>query len=136
MRLIRLGKDDRFEIFGHVFNGIRDVELAIEYHSRINKGSDGKRFHWASEPKKPIDGIHVAQLYEPYPRFDSDDCDTRDYCNYYFSTTPFTAQKVGQLSTIPGRFNACQVTALMPAWAAPAIYRDGDSSTIIVALPD
>ncbi len=124
-----IGKNSKIEIFGHVFYGLSDIKRAVETYCRIERDS------WDTEPKSPVDGIHVICVYEPYPCFDSEDYanEDRDYSNYFFSTRPFTKQQIDRLSKLTGRCNAQIVCDTMPEWAAPAVYYNGDGDKMIVA---
>ena len=124
-----VGKNSKIEILGHVFNGLADIKRAVETYCRIERES------WCTEPKSPINGIHVICVYEPYPCFDSEDYanEDRDYSNYFFSTRPFTKQQIDRLSKLPGRCNAQIVCDTMPEWAAPAVYYRGDGEKMVVA---
>lgn len=125
-----VSKDSKIEICGHVFNGLAEIRNAVEAYSRI-----GKDDSWTTEPKKPVEGVHVICVYEPYPCFDSYDyaSEDRDYRNYFFSTEPFTMEQIERLSKLPGNFNAQIVNETMPEWALPAVYYGGESKKIIVA---
>lgn len=128
--LIReVSKTSEIEILGHVFNGLNDIKSAVESYCRVG------RKPWGSEPKSPVEGVHVVCIYEPYPCFDSEDyaSEDRDFSNYFFSTEPFTKQHIERLANLPGRCNAQMVDETMPEWAAPAVYYRGEGDKIIVA---
>lgn len=122
-------KASKVEILNHILNGLDDIKKAVESYCRIGRDS------WNTDPKSPIEGIHVACVYEPYPCFDSEDYanEDRDYSNYFFSTKPFTKQQITLLSKLPGRYNAQLVREGLPEWALPAVYYCGDGDKMIVA---
>ena len=124
-----VSKTSKVEILGHVFNGLSDIKKAVETYCRV------ERYSWNTEPKSPVNGLHVVCIYEPYPCFDSEDYanEDRDYSNYFFSTRPFTKQQIDRLSKLPGRCNAQIVCDTMPEWSAPAVYYRGDGEKMVVA---
>ncbi len=124
-----VAKTSKIEILGHVFNGLADIKMAVEAYCRIECEP------WESEPKSPVEGIHVVCVYEPYPCIDSEDYanEDRDFSNYFFSTKPFTKQQIERLAKLPGRCNAQMVNETMPEWAVPAVYYRGEGDMIFVA---
>lgn len=123
-------KTAKIEILGHTFNGLSEIKQAVEFYSRT-----GRNNRWKTDPRKPVDGVHVIQVYEPYPCFDSDDyaCEDRDFCNFFFSKKPFSESDAIRLDQLPHHCNAQMVHENMPEWAVPAVYYGGDCDTIIVA---
>lgn len=123
-------KNERIEILGHTFNGLSEIKQAVEFYSRV-----GGTFGMATTPKKPVNGVHVVEVYEPYPCFDSDDyaSEDRDFCNFFFSTKPFSKSDIKRLERLPNRCNAKMIQSDMPEWALPAVYYGGDCDTILVA---
>lgn len=124
-----VSKTSKVEILGHVFNGLSDIKRAVEAYCRVD------RQPWETEPKSPVEGIHVVCIYEPYPCFDSEDYanEDRDFSNYFFSTKLFTKQQIERLAKLPGRCNAKMVNENMPEWAVPAVYYRGEGDKMIVA---
>lgn len=124
-----VSKNSKIEILGHVFNGLSDIKRAVESYCRI------ERELWDSDPKSPVKGVHVICIYERYPCFDSYDYanENRNFCNYFFSTEPFTKQQIGRLAKLPRRSNAQIVNGDMPEWAVPAVYYRGEGDKMIVA---
>lgn len=129
IQIREINKNAHVEILGHVFHGLIDMQNVVEAYCRV--GSQP----WETEPKSPINGVHVVCIYEPYPCFDSDDYanEDRDFSNYFFSIKPFTKQQIERLAKLPGRFNAQMVSDNMPEWAIPAVYYRGDGDKMIVA---
>lgn len=128
INLTEIHKYDRFEVMGHTFRSLREVDDAVSVKSRSNRDLYDRRDVSVVEPKKPIAGIYVALIYEPYPCFDSSDCccENRGYRNYFFSSTPFSMQDIDRLADLPHKMNCRYVHEEMPEWAAPAIYWKGD----------
>ncbi len=75
-----VSKTSKLEILGHVFNGLSNMKKAVKSYCRIGQDS------WKTEPKSPIEGVHVICIYEPYPCFNSEDYanEDRDYSSYFF----------------------------------------------------
>ncbi len=123
-----VSKTSKIEILGHVFNGLNEIKSAVESYCRV------EREPWDTEPKSPVEDIHVVCVYEPYPCFDSEDYanEDRDFSNYFFSTKPFTKQQIERLAKLPGRCNAQMVIETIPEWAVPAVYYRGEGDKIIV----
>lgn len=128
IRIQEVLKTSPVEILGHVFNGLSEIEQAVEAYCRI----EGEP--WKVVPETVIDGIHVICIYEPYPCFDFEDFGSEDraYSNYFFSTAPFTNIKIKRFSKLPAKFNAQIVKDTMPEWAAPAVYYNGDGCSMVV----
>lgn len=126
---------DSMEIMGHVFVCLHEIERAVEVDCRIRKSLSGSRDIQRRNDARPIAGIHVARLYEPYPCFDSSDYaeETRYYSNYFFSDKPFTDDCLNRLAEIKNKGNYRLVSEETPECAAPAIYRNADSENVTVA---
>lgn len=123
------------EVMGCVFPNLKAIRMAVGKYARIGDPLFGKRSVFDGTPKDCPDGIYVLQMYEPYPCFDSDDFanEDRDYCNYFFSNKPFTAQQIEQLAHIKPNINSRIVNERTPEWAFPAVYYQGDGNIMIVA---
>ncbi|MDE6581635.1 MAG: hypothetical protein K2K47_03810 [Duncaniella sp.] len=86
---------------------------------------------------KQISGIHIAEIYAPYPCFDSYDSiyENRKYRNYFFSREPFTVIRLKEI------FESCRmemnfrlINDDMPASATPALYYEGDGDEMVLAM--
>jgi hypothetical protein len=123
------------EIMGHTFNGLSDVYAAVEITAvyslgkiRVLGGDDA--------PSKPVEGIHVAEIYERYPCFDYYDRwnERRCFHNFFFSREPFTQERLEELyATCRPTSNFCMVKEGMPANCAPALYADDDKAYATLA---
>lgn len=133
--IINVPVDSDVLILGHTFSGLDDIRKAVEVSAAIETGLSGNRHIRRFEPQKPVPGIHVAELYDPYPCFDSDDyaSESREYLNFFFSTKPFTDAAINGLAQIKHRRNSCMVTEEIPASALPAAYYAGDGNSMLIA---
>lgn len=126
------------EILGHVFHGLREISAAVElsvFHSDIiNPGMMRLR-----TPELVIPGIHVAEVWQSYPCFDSEDSmyENRTYQNYFFSDKPFSPSKLSDIiSRCTCRYNYQLVNCGMPANFAPALYYVGDGLEMELAITE
>lgn len=97
-------------ILGHTFENLQAVRKEVEVSSTIGHADKrGKRLDiWdkpyisSRTPAAPVPGVHVLEIYERYPCFDSSDyaCEDRYFTNYFFSTEPFTNPMVTQLALL------------------------------------
>lgn len=128
MKIKEIKKEDTFEIAGHSFNGLEDLEKAVEVETKITN-SIGERYIRELNPEKPIKGLHVLRLYEPYPCFDSSDrlYENRRYQNYFFSEKPFSEEEINRLAELPCQINYCMVNEELDSNELPAIYFGGSS---------
>lgn len=90
---------------------------------------------WTSTRDRKSEKLHVANLYEPYPCFDSDDYanETRNYENFFISDQPFTEAECMEIEKLPHAYNYRYVVESLPAKYLPTVYRDGDSRFMLVA---
>lgn len=135
MEIQELPNDSQIEILGHIFQGIDDIDKAVDVSTYITC-SIGNRYIHREPAEKPVDGLHVLKLYEPYPCFDSSDYlyENRKFRNYFFSTRPFTDEMVNRLASLPAQMDYCMVTSDMDTSVLPAVYFRGSSyDSILIA---
>lgn len=124
--------DGEIVILGHTFNGLKDISEAVGVTARITQSYfDKKRQISRKDPTKPVSGIYVLELYEPYPCFDAEDYanENRKYHNFFFSTEPFTDEKINQIAKLSRRNGFLTnelVSDQMPAEYLPAVYFKGN----------
>ncbi len=128
----------RIEILGRMFNGLREIRNAVEVRARVENSIFGGRSIWRTGPRKEIPGIHVLELYEPYPCFDSEDyaSENRQYSNFFFSEKPFTDADINRLAKLDHRCNYRIVKAGIQESALPAVYYVGEGNMMTVAYPE
>lgn len=97
-----LPNDGKIEILGHVFTGIEEISKAVEVKGRVTPDFRGERDLEEIIPEKPIEGLHILELYQPYPCFDSYDSlyENRRYRNFFFSTTPFSMERINEIANL------------------------------------
>lgn len=139
MKLITLKQISTQEdmvILGHVFHGLEEVAAAVELSGSTYAINNPQMFS-NRNPRLFIPGVHVAEIWEPYPCFDSEDrmYEKRTYQNYFFSDTPFTPTKVCDIiSQCTERCNYQFVNSEMPIGCAPALYYVGDEDVMVLAI--
>ena len=124
-------KDD-VEILGHLFHGLKDIKAHVEM-SLYKDYSHGE----ADKVKPRAEcGIHVGEMWSPYPCFDAVDCanESRRYQNYLFRERPITQDDMMKLSELPSHSNDCRVADNMPVEMLPMVYYRGNGDTMFVAV--
>ncbi|MCH5319355.1 MAG: hypothetical protein J1E38_06560 [Paramuribaculum sp.] len=129
MNIKELGQDAKIEILGHTFDGLQDIESAVEITARVRPDFFGDRRIERNVIGIDPEGIHVLDLYMPYPCFDSSDFlyENRKYHNYFFSKEPFTDKDIERIAGAPMKMNYCLVHEEMDENLLPAVYFCGDS---------
>ncbi len=122
---------DEITVLGHTFHGLKDV---AEHCAIV-----GKEFRSDIEcftPKKfdEYSDIHIGEIYQSYPQFDSYDCDdNRTYQNYIFRREPITADELKKAFLIPHDSNFRMVHEDIPENLLPVLYYKGDGDYMLLA---
>lgn len=126
--------NDSFEVFGYRFKGLDEVRAAVEIRSNIPFSSNP--YITTDTSRILIPGIHVLELYERYPCFDSFDydCENRYYQNWFFSRQPFTRQKVEKIAKMEYHGNATLMPEQIEAIGLPHLYYVGDYGEMKLTL--
>jgi len=131
-RIFECSIHDDVEILGHTFHGLTDImqhvemSLCREYsHDGVRRMAAGKRCE-----------VHVGELCDPYPCFDSSDygSENRSYSNFIFRNHPILLNDMRRLSELPGQINNCRVTEDVPQDMRPMVYYSGEGSVMLVTL--
>lgn len=132
--IIRLSVNDRVDIMGHSFCGLKEIRAAVSVYVRVTDDIRRQNVSFC-DPESPVDGIYVAEAYEMYPCFDSYDYANEDrfYRNFFFSSHPFSEEEVSRLASLKAHGNARLVDGDMPLWATPAIYYSGSGDEMVMA---
>lgn len=112
---------------------LESMEKAVEVYGSSNGSVISRR----KEFKQLGDGVHVAEVYERYPCFDSEDyaCENRYFENYFTSKEPVSDEAMKLLQNLKNGGNARLLTESTPARFLPAVYYKGEGELMIVGLP-
>ena len=128
-----LPKDSRMCIDGCWFDGLDDVKQQVEMAG--NPRHTYSRWSAYEKYKPNPAGLHVGNLWESYPRFDSyDDSDGRSFDNYVFSKVPLTEEMMeNYCKQIRAPYNFCMVHEHIPADLLPVLYYVGEGDMVLLA---
>ncbi len=143
--IVRASISDTVEILGHKVTGYKAIIDAIEVSSTpalFDIRSNGKKVVWSKPytseqtPRRPIPGLHVLEIYERYPCFDSSDYayENRYFRNFFFSEKPFTPEDIRTITELDRRGNLEFFSDKMPEITIPSAYYVGEGNTIICAF--
>lgn len=134
MKIIELPITTTISVFGHQINGLAALKAACSKSHYLESCFGGVDKH---DPKSPIAGLYVAELWHPYPRSDSDDwSDNRVYSNFLISDKPISDSDILAFAREPGKYNYCLVTENMNPRFVPAVYYVGDGGKMLLATND
>lgn len=131
---------DTIKVLGHEILGYEALLNAVDAYStpgstKINdKGVevvDDKPYISSEVPEVRIPGLHILEIYQRFPCFDSHDYayENRFYRAFFFSEKPFTKEEITRLACMKHIFNPQAIAE----WALPAIYHSGNSDEMIIA---
>lgn len=128
-----LPKKQWFKIKDCWFEGLDDVDDQSEIYG--NPRHTYSKWTTREGYKRNPAGLHIGNIWESYPKFDSsDDADGRCYENYVFSMQPLTeAMMERYCKEVSANFNACMVHEYIPQDLLPILYYNGDSDYILLA---
>ncbi len=126
-------KNNRICIDDCWFDGLDDVEAQVEMSG--NPRHTYSKWYARQEYKQNPSGLHIGNIWESYPVFDSYDAsDGRSYNNYVFSKQPLTEEMMElYCKETDSNFNACMVNENIPAHLLPILYYNGDSDYVLLA---
>lgn len=79
-------------------------------------------------------GLHLGQVYDSYPRFDSSDwSDDRSYQNYIIRTSPIRKKELLELMRVEALSNRQRVHEHLPKHLLPVLYYVGDGRYALLA---
>lgn len=126
-------------ILGHTFQGLKEIRDAVEAISSVGHGKmKGNRFvGWdkpyifTQAPTTRIQGVHVLEIHQRYPCFDSSDYTYEDryFTNYFFSERPFTKDVIFKLALLPYKGN-CELDINELPESFPHIYYVGEGENM------
>ena len=128
-----LSKNGQICIEGYRFDGLEDIEAQAEMSG--NPRHTFSKWYARKEYKHNPIGLHIGNIWESYPVFDSyDSADDRSYNNYMISHQPFSEDLMEQYcKQIKVHSNACMVHEDIPPSLLPIIYYNGDSDWVLLA---
>ena len=125
-------RDDDITILGHTFHGLQDVRQHCEMTASVRS-----QLHcFPTKEYIPLKNIHIGEIYESYPIFDSYDySDNRCYENYIFASKPITQKLMQQYANLKHECNYCMVHEHIPAENLPILYYVGEGPYMVLATP-
>ncbi len=122
--------DDDITILGHTFHGLNDVRQHCEMTASVKS-----QLHcFPTKEYIPLENIHIGEIYESYPIFDSYDySDNRCYENYIFASEPIMEELMQQYANIKPESNYCMVHEHIPAKNLPILYYVGEGPYMVLA---
>ncbi|MBQ8628779.1 MAG: hypothetical protein IJ421_04810 [Prevotella sp.] len=123
--------EDKITIYGHTFNGLKDILEHCEMKGRDNLfGFETYR----NDGKGNDTDVHVGMVYEMYPVFDSSDYkDRRMYQNVIFRRSPIAESDLKEAFAIPHKVDFCMVNESIPDKLLPVIYYKGYGKYMLLA---
>ena len=122
---------DKVTILDHTFEGLEDI---IRHREIV-----GKEFYrgfecFMSKDISTYQDIHIGEIYENYPIFDSYDLgDDRTYQNYIFRKQHITEQDMKTAFGIYHNWNFCMVHEQIPFNLLPILYYRGEGDYMLLA---
>lgn len=123
--------ENEITVFDHTFHGLKDIVR--------HRGIIGKEFFSGFEcfiPEKTDEcpDIHIGEIYQNYPIFDSYDLsDDRTYQNYIFRNKAISEDDMRETFRIPYASNFCMVHENIPQEQLPILYYSGDGKYMLLA---
>jgi len=111
------------------------MHLQVTGTTRINETGieivDDKPYISSKKPVVRIPGLHVLEIYQRFPCFDSYDYayEDRYYRAFFFSAKPFTKEEITHLACMKQVFYPQSIAE----WALPAVFHSGESEKMIIA---
>lgn len=127
-----LPRNGRFCIEDCWFEGLEDVVAQVEM---VGNPRHTNRWYARDEYKPNPNGLHIGNIWESYPVFDSYDLgDNRSYDNYVFSKSPLTFEMMDRYcEQVKSGYNRCMVHESIPDEFLPILYCDGDRDWVLLA---
>ena len=122
--------DDDITILGHTFHGLNGVRQHCEMTASVRS-----QLHcFPTKEYIPLENIHIGEIYESYPIFDSYDySDNRCYENYIFASEPIMEELMQQYANIKPESNYYMVHEKIPTELLPVLYYVGDGPYMVLA---
>ena len=122
---------DKITVLGHTFDGLEDV---IKHRELIGKEFMRGFDCFAPQNVNVYSDIHIGELYENYPIFDSYDLgDDRTYQNYIFRKDEISRKEMEAAFAVYHRGNFCMVHEQIPEGMLPILYYSGEGNYMLLA---
>lgn len=120
---------DKLEIGGHTFNGLDEIVKLTEI------SITGCLHPCVTKKKVDGDGVHVGQVYQRYPCFDSSDYayENRYYQNYIVREKVITEMEMHKLNDIRSAGNGKRIHEQTPEEMLPMVYYEGEGGFLLLA---
>jgi len=117
---------------GHLFLGLSGLKRHVEKWAFIENPEDC----YSRKRAIPFRTVHVGELCENFPCFDSADYLTEDRCfsNYIVRRRPVTKEDMIDVKKCCTGMNACCVSSRTPHKIAPIVYYPGEGSKMFVSI--
>lgn len=128
-----LPKDGWIMIEDCLFDGLDDINSQTEIYGNLRSLHRSWYTHDGYK-RNPVE-LHIGNVWESYPMFDSSDAsDDRSYNNYVFSKVPLTEEMMEQYcNQVSARIDSCMVHEHIPEALLPILYYNGDSDYVLLA---
>ena len=122
---------DQVKILSHTFYGLADI---IEHREIIGNKFLSELECFAPDEINEYADVHIGELYDDYPTFDSlDACDDRTFQNYIFRESPITEDDMKEAFKTSHGCNFCMVHESIPVHRLPILYYQGDGDYMLLA---
>lgn len=122
---------DKITVLGHTFNGLADI---VEHREIIGKESYRGFVCFTPDVMNVYQDVHIGELYENYPVFDSYDLgDDRTYQNYIFRNKKITRKDMEEAFAVFHKVDFCMVHEQIPDVMLPILYYQGDGEYMLLA---
>ena len=120
------------EILGHTFHGLEDI-MAYREMSLCEKYTSNDRAKSVMPKKRGK--IHVGEVWQSYPCFDSSDyaTETRSYQNYLIRKKLICDDDMQKIKNLPTGGCLEKINEQMPLDVLPLVYYSGDGGFMLVA---
>lgn len=119
----------KVNICGHTFDGLEEIQRLTEI------SGTGYLNQYITKKDIGCEDVHVGQIYQRYPCFDSSDYayENRYYQNYLIRKEAISEQDVYKALAMKSQGNEKRVHELTPAKMLPMVYYKGEGGFMLIA---
>lgn len=119
----------KVDICGHTFDGLEGIQRLTEI------SASGYLNPYITKNDVRCEDVHVGQIYQKYPCFDSSDYayENRYYQNYLIRKEAISEQDVREALAMGTQGNEKRVHELTPAKMLPMVYYKGEGGFMLIA---